>query len=123
MYHKVAGDNASKKGYLAHESGLWSEIHQRYFFAPRKFSTQKRTKKVDPTNGTNLLISCDENFENMIIRNVLDLIPLHGISDMAFVPNSGDTEFITTRTIEDGDRVESFIAVFDLLGNVLFPET
>jgi len=73
--------------------------------------------------GTNLLISCDENFQNIIIRNVLELLPLQGCSDMAFVPNSGDTEIIACRTIEDGDRVESFISVFDLTGKLLYPET
>lgn len=60
------------------------------------------------------MLSCDENFEDIRVREVLDLVPLHGCSDMAFVPNTGDTEIIVTRTIEDGDFVESYVAVVDL---------
>ena len=73
--------------------------------------------------GTNLLLSCDENFQNILVRNVLSHIPKHGCSDMAFVPDSGDTEIICCRTIEHGDQVESFVAIFDILGRVLLEET
>lgn len=122
LYQKVSG-GGSLNGYLAHESALWSDIHKRWFFTPRKFSLKKYKKKKYPSMGTNLMVSCDENFENMLIREVLDLVPLHGCSDMAFVPNTGDTEIIFTRTIEDGDYVDSFVAIADLLGNTLLEET
>ena len=74
--------------------------------------------------GTNLLVSCDGNFENIIVRNVLDFIPLRGCSDMDFVPNTGDTEIICCRTVEDDDAgVESYISIFNLKGDVLLNET
>lgn len=50
---------------------------------------------------TNVLISCDKDFKNIIIKDILDFLPLRGCTGIAFVPYSGDTEIICCRTSED----------------------
>lgn len=37
MLEKIVGPG-KLKGYLTHECALWSNIHERWFFCPRKFS-------------------------------------------------------------------------------------
>jgi len=45
-------------GYLLHEAVQWSEIHKRWFFLPRRRSSEIYDKEAELQRGTNLLISC-----------------------------------------------------------------
>lgn len=128
-YDKLAravGLTTGKKlfGYLTHEGALWSDIHQRWFFAPRKVSLHlKYDFDQDPIDSSNLLLSCDESFKKIAVRQykVKDRSGI-GSSDLAFVPGSGETEFVCTRTIEVGDELKTWVCVFDLNGDVLLDE-
>lgn len=66
--------------------------------------------------GTNLLISCDKNFDQINTLRVLDFRPLRGCTAMEFVPNTGDTEIICCRTIETYGRTEFYLSIFNITG-------
>jgi soluble calcium-activated nucleotidase 1 len=112
-------------GYMIHESGRWSDIHQRWFFFPRKLSRELYDEVVDEKKCCNLMISCDADFsaESVVVQPVLAFMQLRGCSDFFFIPGTNDTHIFATRTEETiaGD-VLTFASVIDLEGNVLMTE-
>ncbi len=38
-------------GYMIHESAQWSDVHQKWFFLPRRASTETYTEAADETRG------------------------------------------------------------------------
>lgn len=46
-------------GYMIHESGVWSDIHKRWFFLPRRCSNEVYNEKKDEHMGCSVLISAD----------------------------------------------------------------
>jgi soluble calcium-activated nucleotidase 1 len=51
-------------GYLFHESCHWNPILKRWFFLPRRLSTESYKPEVDELKGANTLISLNEKFED-----------------------------------------------------------
>lgn len=112
-----------KKGYVTHESALWSDIHKKFFFYPRRISNEAWAPDKDPHNGSNILVAVDEDFGVSISRTALSFKPDLGTADMDFVPCSGESELVVVRTLEMDDRMDSFLSIVDLNGHVLMPET
>jgi soluble calcium-activated nucleotidase 1 len=118
------------KGYVTHESALWSNIHKRWFFYPRRISDHKWDPKTDAISGNNKFLAVRENskrqFTDILVQNVLPLDPIRGCADLDFVPCTGDTEVAAVRTVEmtvDGkDVLKSFISIFGIDGRVIMPE-
>ena len=118
------------KGYVTHESALWSSIHNRWFFYPRRISDHKWQPKTDAISGNNKFLAVRENskreFTDILVQNVLPLDPIRGCADLDFVPCTGDTEVAAVRTVEltvdDKDVLKSFISIFSIDGRVLLPE-
>ncbi|VVC45463.1 Hypothetical protein CINCED_3A000226 [Cinara cedri] len=53
-------------GYVVHESCVWSDIHGRWFFLPRKLSNEKYDEHIDDTQkGTNVLLAATPDFKNI----------------------------------------------------------
>jgi len=50
---------------MIHESAVWSAIHKKWFFLPRRSSKEKYHEDTDNYKGTNVLLTTDENFENV----------------------------------------------------------
>lgn len=57
-------------GYMIHESGVWSDIHQKWFFLPRRCSKQRYNETLDEHMGCSVLISADENLVNIKVTQV-----------------------------------------------------
>lgn len=57
-------------GYMIHESGAWSHIHEKWFFLPRRCSNEPYNETKDEVMGCNYLITADANFKNVAARQV-----------------------------------------------------
>ena len=110
-------------GYAIHESARWSEVHKRWFFFPRKLSREAYDEVKDEKKCCNLMMSCDANFEDVVVKPMLTFMLLRGCSDFFFVPGTNDCHIFAIRTEETiaGD-VLTFASVFDLEGTVLLEE-
>ena len=111
-------------GYMIHEAVMWSPLKRRWYFLPRRMSTFKYNDVDDERHGTNVLISCDTDFNDIALVHVGELDPTHGFSSFKFVPGTGDDVAVALKSREvDGD-ISSFIMVFNVeTGHVLLPET
>lgn len=56
-------------GYVIHEACVWSDVHRRWFFLPRKLSKDKYDEHTDSTQkGSNVLLSAKSDFEDIKVR-------------------------------------------------------
>lgn len=56
-------------GYMIHESAVWSDIHKRWFFLPRRCSSEVYNEKKDEQMGCSVLISTDPDvFDVQMVR-------------------------------------------------------
>ena len=110
-------------GYLIHESAVWSTVHQRWFFLPRRLSQQAYDETADERRATNILLSCNERFGQIKVAHIGNLNPTHGYSTFKFVPGTQDTVIIALKSEEDDGNIASYIQVFNINGHVLLPET
>jgi len=110
-------------GYMIHESAQWSDIHQKWFFLPRRASNDTYTEADDEHRGTNYLLIADEKFKHIEVRKVSPLTVTRGFSAFQFIPGTKDTLIVALKSEEDRGNVRSYITVFDLHGNILVPET
>jgi len=110
-------------GYITHEAGVWSDVHQKWFFLPRKCSDCLYDDDEDEQKCTNLLITCDDNFENIQVSKVGEIVPSHGFSSFKFVPGTDDQVIVAIKSEEVGDSAASFILAFTVEGEILLPET
>ena len=109
-------------GYFFHESAVWSDVHQKWFFLPRKVSTETYDDTKDEKRCGNLLLRTDEKFTNVIKKEIGPLNISRGFSSFKFVPNSKDHIFVALKTVEVGTQVESYIGVYNINGRVLLHE-
>jgi len=111
-------------GYIIHESGAWSDVHNSWFFLPRRASTEQYNDIVDEERGTNLLFKCSENFEVVQYEHIGDLTDRkRGFSSFKFIPGLNDEVIIALKTHEYKGTTKSFITVFKINGKILLPDT
>ncbi|EYC03977.1 hypothetical protein Y032_0090g2343 [Ancylostoma ceylanicum] len=112
-------------GYMIHEAVQWSDVHQKWFFLPRRASHNKYTEAEDETRGTNLLIIADAKFSKFEVVKVGELThPARGFSAFQFIPGTKDNLIIALKSEEkDGKPVTSYVSVFDIKGNVLLSDS
>lgn len=77
-------------GYLIHESASWSDTLQRWFFLPRRASHERYSEKADEQRGTNLLLSSTQDFGDVTVGRVGEVVPTHGFSSFKFIPDTDD---------------------------------
>jgi hypothetical protein len=78
------GDDPNKgAGYMIHESARWSDVHQRWFFFPRKLSRETYDQDNDEKKCCNLMVSCDAEFsaESVVVQPLLTFKELRGKQD------------------------------------------
>lgn len=66
---------------MIHESGVWSLIHKKWFFLPRRSSRSAYDEVADEYRGTNILLIADPNFTEITVSCQLKLM----ISTIAFL--------------------------------------
>ncbi|XP_010736909.3 soluble calcium-activated nucleotidase 1 isoform X1 [Larimichthys crocea] len=110
-------------GYLIHESAVWSDTLQRWFFLPRRASKDRYEETADERRGTNLVLSCSPDFKDIIVSRVGPLNPTHGFSSFKFIPNTDDQIILALKSEEDAGKIATYIMAFTLDGRILLPET
>ncbi|KAJ8345858.1 hypothetical protein SKAU_G00300510 [Synaphobranchus kaupii] len=113
----------SPPGYLIHESAAWSDTLQRWFFLPRRASSERYDETADERRGANLALSCPPDFRGITVSRVGRLNPTHGFSSFKFVPNTDDQIVLALKSQEDAGEIATYILAFTLDGRVLLPET
>lgn len=108
---------------MIHESAVWSAVHQRWFFLPRRLSQQAYDETADERRATNILLSCNEHFGQVKVTRIGNLNPTHGYSTFKFVPSTQDTVIIALKSEEDDGNIASYIQAFNINGHVLLSET
>lgn len=109
-------------GYFIHESAAWSDNLQRWFFLPRRASNERYEETADERRGTNLVLSCSPNFDDVIVSQVGPLNPTHGFSSFKFIPNTDDQIILALKSEEDAGKIATYITAFTLDGRILLPE-
>ncbi|XP_072319401.1 soluble calcium-activated nucleotidase 1b [Eucyclogobius newberryi] len=110
-------------GYLIHESAVWSESLQQWFFLPRRASHERYDETADERRATNLLLSCPADFSYIKLNQVGPLTPTHGFSSFKFVPGTEDKIIVALKSEEDAGKMATYLIAFTLEGHVLMPET
>ncbi|GFY63504.1 soluble calcium-activated nucleotidase 1 [Trichonephila inaurata madagascariensis] len=116
------GNGKTAKGYMIHEAAVWSDVHQQWFFLPRRASFITYNDKDDEKKGTNMLLKANEDFTQLSVTNVGPLIPTHGFSSFKFVPDTSDSVIIALKTEENEGHIATFITVFTINGEIWLPE-
>ncbi|KAL5017820.1 hypothetical protein ScPMuIL_003542 [Solemya velum] len=119
LRHKT---RTSYPGYMIHESAMWSEIHQKWFFLPRRVSHQQYEEVADERRAANMLLSTDDNFEKIDIRFVGDVNPTHGFSSFKFIPGTNDEIIVAIKSEENRGKIASYIMVFTIYGDIILSE-
>jgi len=109
-------------GYLIHEAVRFHPASRRWYFLPRRASTEAYNDVLDERRGANLMISMSETFEDIKVTKVGQQIPSHGFSSFAFVPFR-ENEVVALKTEELDGNIATYITVFTLKGEVLLEET
>lgn len=109
-------------GYMIHESGVWSSVHQRWFFLPRRASTERYEEQADERRASNLMFTASDDFSKIEVTTVGELNPTHGFSSFKFVPGTHDNVIVALKSEEDGNNKASYILVFDIDGNIIYNE-
>ncbi|XP_075232064.1 soluble calcium-activated nucleotidase 1 [Lycorma delicatula] len=110
-------------GYMIHESGIWSAIHNKWFFLPRRLSKKQYDEVEDERRSTNILLIADENFTNIEVKHIGEVIPTHGYSSFKFIPGTSDQIIVALKSEEDKGVTATYIVAFDISGTIILPET
>lgn len=110
-------------GYIIHEAVAWSNIHRKWFFLPRRSSKERYDEVLDNERGTNMIITANEDFNNIQVSYVGEVIPTHGFSSFKFLPDTDDEVIVALKTMETAEKMGTFIMAFTIRGKVLLPET
>ena len=110
-------------GYMIHESGVWSDHHDQWFFLPRRASTEKYEETPDERRATNLMFRASADFENILMSRIGPFNPTHGFSSFKFVPDTNDNVIVALKSEEDNGKISSYIMAFTLDGDIILDET
>ncbi len=111
------------EGYMTHEAVEWHPYRERWYFFPRKLSHEPFHEPTDEREkGNSLLVEADEGFERIETRPVGPPTPERGPSSLKIVPGRPD-EFLYMKSVEIGDRTESWIGAARFDGTLLAEET
>lgn len=111
------------RGYVIHEAAEWHPYRQEWLFFPRKISIEPFDEQVDSRQrGANTLVIANEDFSTIRTLTIGQRVPERGVSSFKIVPGFPN-ECVGLKSVEIGDRTESWLFSFDLDGNVLQEDT
>lgn len=112
-----------EQGYVTHEAAEWHPYRNCWIFFPRKISTTAFEEAVDESErGGNTLIIANPDFTDIQTLEIGERIPERGVSSFKLIPGRTN-ECIGLKSVEVGDRTETYLFCFDLDGNVLQEDT
>lgn len=106
-------------GYMVFESCAWSTLEKKWYFLPRRASKERYDEKLDEQRATNLMISTDENFENVSYKSIGTIVPIRGYSSFKFVPGTNQRLIIALKSEEDNGSTRTYVTLFDISGLIL----
>lgn len=113
----------SDNGYVIHEAAEWHPYRQQWLFFPRKVSDTPFDRSTDEAQcGNNTLIIASEDFSSIKTVEIGQRNPERGISSFKILPGHTN-ECIGLKSVEIGDRTESYLFCFNLDGEVLQADT
>lgn len=111
------------EGYVIHEAAEWHPYRREWLFFPRKISSTPFDGAVDERErGANTLIIANEDFTSIRTMDIGERVPERGISSFKIIPGHPD-ECIGLKSVEIGDRTETYLFCFNLDGKVLQEDT
>ncbi|KAF5280248.1 hypothetical protein FQA39_LY18071 [Lamprigera yunnana] len=110
-------------GYMIHESGVWSEIHKKWFFLPRRCSKESYNETLDEYRGCSWLLRADASVYSVEAIKVENLKPTRGFSSFKFIPTSDDNIIVALRSEELEGKTATYITAFTINGNILLEDT
>ncbi|KAK4874853.1 hypothetical protein RN001_014213 [Aquatica leii] len=110
-------------GYMIHESGVWSNVHQKWFFLPRRCSKDTYNETLDEHRGCSWLISADSDVFNVEATKVDNSKLTRGFSSFKFIPTSEDNVIVALRSEELEGKTATYITAFTINGNILLEDT
>ncbi|KAL3272443.1 hypothetical protein HHI36_013923 [Cryptolaemus montrouzieri] len=106
-------------GYMIHESGIWSDVHKKWFFLPRRCSKEAYDEVADERRGCSVLISADADVNTVRIVKIPNEHITRGFSSFKFLPNTNDEVIVALRTEELEGKTRTFLISFTIHGQVL----
>jgi len=100
-------------GYLLHEAVAWNPVVRRWFFFPRRKSTERYDEVKDEERGSNIVLSVDEHFHDLRMFTLGPLNPIRGFSSITFLPGR-EFEMVALKTEEFRGNVATYMTVFDV---------
>ena len=107
---------------MIHEAVVWSDIHNKWFFLPRRASSETYDEISDEKRATNILFATDAAFSDVSMTSVGTINHERGYSAFRFVPGTGDRVVVALKTEEVRGRIASFVTVFSIDGKVLMDD-
>ncbi|XP_077976169.1 soluble calcium-activated nucleotidase 1-like [Styela clava] len=109
-------------GYLIHEAAVWSWIHKRWFFLPRKVSKDPYDYQLDEKRAGNILLSCTDRFDDIKVVQIGQVNCTRGYSSFKFIPGTDDKVIVAVKSEEVGNKQKSFISAFTIEGEILLED-
>ncbi|KAL7669058.1 hypothetical protein ACOME3_009727 [Neoechinorhynchus agilis] len=111
-------------GYMVFEAVGFSDLKQKWYFLPRRTSSERYDELADRQRGSNLMIEADLNFKNIRSIAIGSHDPARGFSSFKFIPETNDNLIIALRTEEiDDTHMKTYYTLFNVHGELLVPET
>lgn len=107
---------------MIHESAVWSDIHNRWIFLPRRASAESYDEVQDEKRATNLMFIANDNFDDIEIRKVGIKNEIRGFSSFKFVPGTNDQLIVALKTEEYKNKISSYIMVFTFDGEIILED-
>jgi soluble calcium-activated nucleotidase 1 len=115
--------NVGDQGYVTHEAAEWHPYSNCWLFFPRKISGTPFEEAVDEKErGGNTLVFANPDFTDIKTIEIGQRTPERGVSSFKLIPGRTD-ECIGLKSVEIGDRTETYLFCFDLEGNLLQDDT
>lgn len=106
-------------GYVIHEAVEWHPYRREWLFFPRKISNVPFDEAVDERErGGNRLVIANEDFSQIRTLEVGERVPERGVSSFKILPGHSN-ECVGLKSVEIGERTESYLFCFNLDGEVL----
>jgi len=109
-------------GYMIHESGVWSDVHRRWFFLPRRCSKEQYNESLDERRGCNVLLSADNNMYDVVVVQ-LNSKNTRGFSSFKFVPTSNDHVIVALKTEELEGKTATYVTAFTIKGDIVLEDS
>eukprot|EP00917_Polyrhabdina_sp_WS-2016_P002444 GHVP01005218.1.p1 GENE.GHVP01005218.1~~GHVP01005218.1.p1 ORF type:complete len:374 (+),score=69.56 GHVP01005218.1:2202-3323(+) len=111
---------AEHPGYLIHEAVLWKPTSREWIVLPRRVSKEPYVDSEDELRGSNKILICSEDFNQIRVLEVGSIDGRKGFSSAKFLPGSNETIVVAIKSEENSttNTQNSYISVFDLNGKV-----